>query len=151
MTTDRYSEKWDRRFLHLAQHLAEWSKDPSTKVGCVVVGPAREIRSTGYNGLPRGIEDTNERLGDRELKYPLTVHAEANALLHASRIGVGLKGCTVYVTWPSCIRCAVSMIQVGITRVVWPKTVIPERWATDFAWAHSILEEAEMIITEVVL
>jgi dCMP deaminase len=52
------SQKWDLRFLELAKHIAAWSKDPSTQVGCVVVGADREIRSTGFNGLPRGIEDS---------------------------------------------------------------------------------------------
>jgi len=65
------SEKWDVRFVKLAMHIANWSKDPSTKVGCVVVGEDREIRSTGFNGFPRGIEDDEERLLDREQKYPL--------------------------------------------------------------------------------
>ena len=58
------SLKWDRRFLALARHISEWSKDPSTQVGCVVVGPDREIRSTGFNGLPRGIEDTADLIAD---------------------------------------------------------------------------------------
>ena len=48
---------WDKRFLELAFHIAGWSKDPSTKVGCVIVGEDREIRSTGFNGFPRGIDD----------------------------------------------------------------------------------------------
>ena len=81
------SEKWDRRFLELAEHISTWSKDPSTKVGCVVVGEDREIRSTGFNGFPRGIEDDAERLEDREQKYPLICHAEENAIMHAARTG----------------------------------------------------------------
>ena len=64
------SDKWDLRFLELARHISDWSKDPSTKVGCVVVGPDREIRSTGFNGFPRGIEDDDDRLQNREKKYP---------------------------------------------------------------------------------
>ena len=85
------SEKWDGRFLSLATHISNWSKDPSTKVGCVVVGPDREIRSTGFNGFPRGIADTDERLSDRDLKYPLICHAEENAIMHAARIGLASK------------------------------------------------------------
>ena len=92
------SEKWDSRFLELAKHISEWSKDPSTKVGCVVVGEDREVRSTGFNGFPRGIEDDPTRLGDRDQKYPLICHAEENAIMHAARIGVSLKGNTAYVT-----------------------------------------------------
>ena len=111
------SEKWDGRFLSLATHISGWSKDPSTKVGCVVVGPDREIRSTGFNGFPRGIADTDERLSDRDLKYPLICHAEENAIMHAARIGLALKDCTAYVTWPPCTRCARSLIQAGISEV----------------------------------
>jgi len=87
--------KWDVRFLELALHISQWSKDPSTKVGCVVVGPDREIRSTGFNGFPRGINDSIDRLSDREQKYPLICHAEENAIMHAARIGISLKGCRV--------------------------------------------------------
>ena len=108
------SEKWDRRFIDLALHISGWSKDPSTKVGCVVVGSDREIRSTGFNGFPRGITDSIERLEDRELKYPLICHAEENAIMHAARIGISLKDCTAYVTWPPCTRCARSLIQAGV-------------------------------------
>ena len=103
------SEKWDGRFLNLATHISGWSKDPSTKVGCVVVGPDREIRSTGFNGFPRGIADTDERLSDRDLKYPLICHAEENAIMRAARSGLALKDCTAYVTWPPCTRCARSL------------------------------------------
>ena len=83
--------KWDKRFLELAKQIASWSKDPSTQVGCVVVGPDREIRSTGFNGLPRGIEDSEDRLNNREIKYPMICHAEENAIMHAARIGISLK------------------------------------------------------------
>ena len=86
------SSKWDARFIDLAKHISQWSKDPSTKVGCVVIGEDREIRSTGFNGFPRGISDDMERLEDREQKYPLICHAEENAIMHAARIGVSLKG-----------------------------------------------------------
>ena len=123
---------WDKRFLKLAKHISEWSKDPSTKVGCVVVGPDRELRSTGFNGLPRGIEDNEERLNNREIKYPLICHAEENAIMHAARIGISLKGCTAYVTWPPCTRCARSLIQAGVSTIVYPENIeIPERWMDD--------------------
>ena len=134
---------WDGRFLGLAAHIAGWSKDPSTQVGCVIVGPDREVRSTGFNGLPRGIADTRERLEDRELKYLLICHAEENAIMHAARIGISLKGCTVYVTWPPCTRCARSLIQAGVSEVVYPTSAkVPERWAEDFTLASEMLAEA---------
>jgi dCMP deaminase len=148
--TSQKSQKWDRRFLALARHISEWSKDPSTQVGCVVVGPDREIRSTGFNGLPRGIEDTIERLGNRELKYPLICHAEENAIMHAARIGLALKGCTAYVTWPPCTRCARSLIQAGVEQVVFPGPIeIPERWVDDFEVSRAMFEEAKVVVREV--
>ena len=134
---------WDGRFLGLAAHIAGWSKDPSTQVGCVIVGPDREVRSTGFNGLPRGIADTRERLEDRELKYLLICHAEENAIMHAARIGMSLKGCMVYVTWPPCTRCARSLIQAGVSEAVYPASAkVPERWAGDFSLASEMLAEA---------
>ncbi len=144
------SEKWDKRFLDLAGHIASWSKDPSTQVGCVVVGVDREIRSTGFNGLPRGIEDTARRLEDRELKYPLICHAEENAIMHAARIGVSLKECAVYVTWPPCTRCARSLVQAGIGEIVYPAELeIPERWQHDFNLSIELLLEAQVRVRTV--
>lgn len=134
---------WNERFLNLATHISQWSKDPSTKVGCVVVGPDHEIRSTGFNGLPRGIEDKDERLNNREIKYPMICHAEENAIMHAARIGISLKECTAYVTWPPCTRCARSLIQAGILTVIYPKnTKIPDRWASDFELSMDMFKEA---------
>ena len=136
---------WDKRFLKLAKHISEWSKDPSTKVGCVVVGPDRELRSTGFNGLPRGIEDNEERLNNREIKYPLICHAEENAIMHAARIGISLKDCTAYVTWPPCTRCARSLIHAGVSTIVYPENIeIPERWMDDFNLSLNMLKEAKI-------
>ena len=135
--------KWDVRFLLLAQHISSWSKDPSTKVGCVVVGADREIRSTGFNGFPRGIDDSIERLEDREEKYPLICHAEENAIMHAARVGVSLKGCTAYVTWPPWTRCARSLIQAGVVEVVYAgSNNVPERWKDDFTRSTNMMKEA---------
>ena len=144
------SEKWDNRFLELAKHISDWSKDPSTKVGCVVVGEDREIRSTGFNGFPSGIEDKIERLEDREQKYPMICHAEENAIMHAARIGVSLKGNTAFVTWPPCSRCARSLIQAGIREVVYPTPQeIPERWLEDFETSNGMLKEAGVLVRTV--
>jgi len=144
---EKLSEKWDLRFIELAKHISTWSKDPSTKVGCVVVGEDREIRSTGFNGFPRGINDDIERLENREMKYPLICHAEENAIMHAARIGVSLKGSTAYVTWPPCSRCARSLIQAGVKEVVYPlEGEIPERWLDDFTISSNMLEEAGILV-----
>ena len=143
------SSKWDQRFLELAKHISGWSKDPSTQVGCVVVGEDREIRSTGFNGFPRGIKDDDERLFDREQKYPLICHAEENAIMHAARIGLSLKGCTAFVTWPPCTRCARSLIQAGVVEVVYPnESQVPDRWMDDFETSTQMLNEAGVKIRQ---
>ena len=143
------SAKWDQRFLNLAEHISGWSKDPSTKVGCVVVGEDREIRSTGFNGFPRGIADDSDRLSDRDKKYPLICHAEENAIMHAARIGLSLKGCTAYVTWPPCTRCARSLIQAGVVEVVYPQeSEVPERWMDDFKMSTMMMDEAGLKIRQ---
>lgn len=134
---------WDQRFLALAKHIATWSKDPSTGVGCVIVGESKEIRSTGYNGFPRGIAD-DSRLHDREKKYPIIVHAEENCILNATLVGVSLKGCTAYVTWHPCSRCARMLIQAGIKQVVCPDEPIPERWREDFEVSSGLLQEVNV-------
>ena len=144
------SAKWDRRFLDLATHISSWSKDPSTKVGCVVVGSDREIRSTGFNGFPRGIDDDLERLKDRAKKYPLICHAEENAIMHAARIGMTLKDCVAYVTWPPCSRCARSLIQAGVAEIVFPEGCeIPDRWQEDFDTSFGMLQEAGVKVRSV--
>lgn len=140
---------WNQRFLDLAAVIASWSKDPSTQVGCVIVGPDREIRSTGFNGFPRGIDD-DSRLDVRDIKMQLICHAEENAIMHAARIGVPLKGCTTFVTWPPCVRCARGLIQVGVAEVVYPDTAVPDRWYADFLIALSLFDEAGVKVTVIV-
>ena len=135
-------EKWHVRYLRLAHEVASWSKDPSTKVGCVLVKDKRVI-STGYNGFPRNISDSFDRLMDREQKYEMTVHAEVNAITTAALHGVSTEGCTAYVTFNPCSRCAAVFINAGIDSVfVAGDTVIPDRWLKNFKLAAELLAEA---------
>lgn len=149
------SERWDRHFLSLALKHAEMSKDPSTKVGAVIVGPDREIVSVGFNGFPRGIEDSPERLNNRETKLKLMVHAEINACMACARIGTSSKHCTIYVagdTWrgPPCTRCTVEIIQAGITEVVaLPFAEALPRWRGDLITSLALLKEAGIRYREI--
>lgn len=122
--------KWDIRFLKIAKEISTWSKDPSSKIGAVIVNDDRRILATGYNGFPRGIEDSDERLNNREEKYPRIIHAELNALMNALYNGVSVKGATLYVYGlPVCSDCTKSVIQSGIKRVVLTATHnAPEKW-----------------------
>jgi dCMP deaminase len=109
---------WDLRFIELSSHVAAWSKDRSRESGCVIVGPNREIRTTGYNGFPRGISDDIEERHDRPAKYMWTEHAERNAIYNAARMGLSLESCTAYINWYPCVDCARALIQSGISRLV---------------------------------
>lgn len=106
---------WHDYFMGFARHAATKSKD-TTKVGCVIVGPDKAIRMTGYNGLPPGVADTPERY-ERPLKYPLVSHAEQSAIGRCARNGVSTDGCDMYVTHMPCSSCMKSIIQAGITCV----------------------------------
>ena len=141
-------QTWDEHFLGLCLKIAERSKDKSTQVGCVVVGPDREVRTTGYNGMPRGVNDDIEQRQERPIKYFFFEHAERNAIFNAARVGTALKGCTLYVTsippLPICADCARAIIQAGIVEVIVGTLDAPERWKDSVAAGKTMLEEAEV-------
>ena len=138
-------EKWDDRFFEVAQLVAQWSKDRSTKVGCVIVKD-RRILTTGYNGFPRGANDTVEARRERPLKYYWAEHAERNAVYNASRAGIVLMGATAYVTMYPCADCARAIVQAGIAKLVAPTPNFEcERWGESFRVAREILWEGECI------
>lgn len=107
---------WPQYYMAFAIVAAAKSKD-GTQVGAVLIGPEGELRLSGYNGPPRGVEDLPERR-ERPTKYLFASHAEANLIAFAAREGIRTKGCTVYVTHHPCSACARSLIQAGIECVV---------------------------------
>lgn len=137
--------KWDHRFLGLARCVSSWSKDPSTKVGAIIVRPDRTIASTGYNGFARGVWDIEDRLNDRDTRLHYTIHAELNAILTAHE---PVKGYTLYCTLPPCAACAGAIVQSGITSIVIPKDgpynakSFSDRWRASFNASRIICEEA---------
>lgn len=136
-------DKWDVRFLELAETVATWSKDPSTQVGCVIADPeTNRIMGLGFNGFPRGMCDHRELYDDRPTKYSRTIHAEVNAVLNSS----STVGCTAYVTAPPCCSCALVLIQSGIERVVsrTPSRDLISRWGEDFDKTAGFFNEVEI-------
>jgi len=142
MIESKRMEKWDARFCDLAKYISEWSKDPKAKVGAVILSKAGGDISVGYNGFPMGVEDSAERLEDQEIKLELVVHAEQNALIAAGSRAIGS---TIYV-WgkPVCARCAGSIIQAGVKRVVAlaPKLDSDSKWDKSGKYAHQMFTEA---------
>lgn len=138
--------KWDSRFIRIAQEVQSWSKDPSTKCGCVLV-KERRIIATGYNGLPASLSDSLDRYQNREFKLAAIIHAEKNALFNAAKNGTTVEGCSAYITWPPCSQCSSALIQAGITRVICPHPLSgPERWRNNFILANDLLNEASVKI-----
>ena len=140
---------WVIRFLRLAQHVAMWSKDPSTQCGAVIVDHHRRVVGMGFNGFPRGIRDDPSRLNDRPEKYGTIVHAELNAILNATR---SVEGCSMYV-WPmlSCNECAKAIIQSGINLIVAPLGIGEDtntRWGSQLEFARRMFAEANVIVCE---
>lgn len=137
------------RFLDLAKLISTWSKDPSTQTGAVIVDNNRHIVSVGYNGFPKGLVDVPDRLNDRPTKYSMIVHCEMNAVINSQ---TSVKNCTLY-TWPflSCDRCAVHMIQAGITRVVAPTLpdYLYDRWLESVGRTKAYFNEAGVEVVEI--
>ena len=133
--------KWCQRFLDLAEHIGEWSYDPRTKLGAVIVDDRNRILSVGYNGFPRGVDDDSYRYENRELKHLYVAHAERNALDNSPH---SVEGCTMYAALLPCNECAKSIIQRGITKVV---SYHPDREDT-FNWdiTKQMFHEAGVVL-----
>lgn len=139
---------WDRKFMGLAEHLAGWTKGVGRKVGAVIIGPDNEIRASGFNGLPRGVNDEVKDRHNRETgeKYHWWICAEANAICNAARIGVSLKGCRIYTsTLYPCANCARLIIQSGITEVIAEAPDFADaQWGASFRRAQIMFREAKV-------
>lgn len=134
--------KWDMRFLEMAKLVASWSKDPSTKAGAVFVRPDKTVASVGFNGFPKGFDDSPKQYADRENKYAKIVHCEMNGLLHAHG---NVFGYTLY-TYPfaCCSDCVKHMLTAGVTRFVYPQASddLLSRWGKSFEKTRSFFHEA---------
>lgn len=132
--------------MELARHVAGWSKDPSTKVGAVIVRPDRSIVSVGYNGFPRGVNDAEHRYLDKPVKYSLVVHAEANAILAAKE---SLQDAVLYVTLFPCNECAKLIIQSGIRTIVAPQvTEEHAHWGDSMKTSWTMFLESGVVVRQ---
>ena len=111
---------WDELFIRQADLIAQKSKDPSTKVGCVIVGEGNVVLSMGFNGFARNIEESRSDRWVRPEKYIWVEHAERNAVYNAARHGIKLEGSRLYVNCDLsiCADCARAIIQAGIKEVI---------------------------------
>lgn len=132
-------DKWDQRFSNLAAEVATWSKDKEHQVGAVAVSQDKLHFTLGYNGFPRDVIETSNRL---EQKNKFTVHAEVNAILNAP---VRPVGWTLYTTRMPCVPCAAVILQAGISRLVCPAyTDTTSKWFADQREAEMMLLDAKI-------
>lgn len=137
--------KWDVRFLRLAQEIATWSKDPSTKVGCVIVAPDRSIAALGYNGPGRFDVDEAVYSADRDEKLSRTIHSEMNAMMECDIPKSVRAECVVYSTFEPCENCTKHLLQYGFRRFVTIEAT-PEqnrRWHDSFARSRQMRRNAK--------
>ncbi len=137
---------WDEYFLDIANLVSTRSKDPSTKVGAVIVRD-KTILSAGYNGFARGMNDNIPERYDRPEKYLWTIHAEENAILNAGRNGIKTEGSSLYVTpMHPCSNCALSIVQAGIKEVIFQKSVENPRFEESFKKASEIFNACNILV-----
>lgn len=135
------------KYMGIVDAIAKLSKDQSTQVGALILGPSFEVRSVGYNGAPRGCSaDEDERGVTRPEKYFWFSHAELNAITNAARVGTPLAGSSIVVTHPPCMDCARAIVQAGIIEVVtrMPSDEFLERWSDHTRRTKHLFEECHV-------
>ena len=137
---------WDELFIIQAQVIAQKSKDPSTKVGCVIVGDDNAILSMGFNGFPRGVDEKSKARWKRPEKYHWVEHAERNAIYNAARNGINLNGARVYLNYEPkpCADCTRALIQAGIKEIIGPNRPFDGKGAGK----HYSIDHADIMLKE---
>lgn len=140
-------ENWDKKYMDMCQLIATWSKDRSRGTSAIIVGYNNEIRSIGYNGFPRHVNDNVDERHQRPAKYKWTEHAERNAIYNAASVGIPTEGCRMYLPWYPCADCARAIIQASIYEIIciepnWNDPI----WKDDFAIVPVMLEEGGVLV-----
>ena len=133
----------------MADLVASWSEDRSRRVGCVIVGAANEVRSTGYNGFPRGVSAERKERHSRENgeKYLWFEHAERNALYNMLRAGVSAAGCRMYCNSFPCADCARAIVQSGISELrTFEPNMTDKRFGRHFDVALDMFKEGGVTV-----
>lgn len=139
---EQKQREWDEYFMNIAETVATKSKDPSSKMGCVIVDEKKRVVSVGYNGMLQGADESKMTLKDRPMKYYFAIHSEMNALIFAKR---DLSGCTIYNKVATCENCLKYCLQAGIKRFVY-KDLRVHSHATDPKKSMTNVETDEAII-----
>jgi dCMP deaminase len=106
---------WHSYFMNLAYNISLKSKDKK-KVGAILVSSINNrIISTGYNGLPAGIND-NIDWTNRELVHSMIIHAEMNCILYSNN---KFENSILYCTLSPCKDCIKIIAAAKINKVIY--------------------------------
>ena len=139
---DQKQREWDEYFMKVAETVAIKSKDPSSKMGCVIVDSKKRAISLGYNGMLQGADESKMTLSERPMKYYFAIHSEMNAILFAHQ---DLTGCTIYNRVATCENCLKYCLQAGIKRFVY-KDLRVHSHSTDPKKSMTNVETDEAVI-----
>ena len=128
--------------MKIAETVALKSKDPSSKMGCVIVDPKKRVVSLGYNGMLQGADESKMTLSERPMKYYFAIHSEMNAVLFAHQ---DLTGCTIYNRVATCENCLKYCLQAGIKRFVYKELRVHSH-STDPKKSMTNVETDEAVI-----
>ncbi len=134
--------RWDEYFMQIAEAAASKSKDPSSKMGCVIVDPKKRVVSLGYNGMLQGADESKMTLHERPMKYYFAIHSEMNAILFAHQ---DLTGCTIYNRVATCENCLKYCLQAGIKRFVYKELRVKSH-SSDPTKSMTTVETDEAVI-----
>lgn len=112
---DKNIPNWSEYLMTIAKAVALRSKDDKTKVGCVIVDKDNRIVSTGYNGMPKGMNETEE-IWKKEVKEKNVLHSESAAILYSKQ---SLQDCKLITTMFPCQHCAKLIAGAGIKEVIY--------------------------------
>lgn len=135
----------DKTYLSMAHTWSQLSRATRKKVGCLIVKDGAII-SDGYNGTPKGFDNTceynpNPDVHNKLITKPEVLHAESNAITKLAKSTQSSAGATMYITISPCVECAKLIIQSEISRVVYGKLYKNQN-------GLNLLRQAKIKITE---
>ena len=134
--------EWDEYFMNIAEAVSAKSKDPSSKMGCVIVDKNKRVVSLGYNGMIQGADESKMTLSERPMKYYFVIHSEMNAVLFSHQ---DLTGCTIYNRVATCENCLKYCLQAGIKRFVYRELRV-HSYSTDPKKSMTNIETDEAVV-----
>jgi len=127
MAAEEKRPTWNEYFMNIAHEVAKRSTCERAQVGAVIVRDKR-ILTTGYNGSPRGLSHCSDVGCLMDNGHCVrTLHAEQNAIIQAALHGVITEGAIIYVTHQPCFICAKTIINAGISEIVYDKEYKDDR------------------------